>query len=115
MVKRRDILLYLHWYFRYALRVLGDPRHVTELTPIEMLLQMQKFWHLTFDSQDTVTICLEVQQLYLYRHLKHGLLLWFAKLPTLASVNNKVNDGHYNNLRTLRMYILYGAKYNTDD
>ena len=69
-VERKDIKLYLHWYFRYALRIIGDPRHPKKLTPIEMLVQMRNFWHLTGDSQDTVAICLEVQQLYLYRLLK---------------------------------------------
>jgi hypothetical protein len=49
-VSRVDFQKYLHWYFRYALRVLGDPRLPTQLTPIEMLVQMKNFWHLTGDS-----------------------------------------------------------------
>jgi hypothetical protein len=60
---------------------------------------------LTGDSQDTLAICLEVQQLYLYRHLKHSLKEWFKLLPTLEQAKKMeagLTDKHYNELLLLR-------------
>jgi hypothetical protein len=59
-VQRNDINLYLHQYFRYALGVVGEPRELTSLFPMQMLKVMEQFWNLTGQAQDTVAICLEV-------------------------------------------------------
>jgi hypothetical protein len=111
-VTRNDIKLYLHQYFRYALGVVGEPRKTHEMLPMEVLKIMEQFWHLTGLAQDTVAICLEVQQLYLYSNLKYGLLAWFDRLPkanTKLKSGKSIRSEHFNQLLNMRRWLLHGA------
>ena len=105
-LQRRDMLLYVHEYFRYAFQVVGTKQHWLLMKPTEVLFVMKKFWHLTGLAQDTIAICLEVQQLYLYVHLKHQLCRWHEQLPKLAGL--KISPEHRNKLRDLRSHIKHG-------
>jgi hypothetical protein len=110
-LQRQDMRRLVHEYFRYAFGVVGEPRHWSSMHPTQVLSVMMKFWHLTGLAQDTLAICLEVQQLYLYVHLKRGLTRWYEQLPALKGLKHqlhRIGDEHYNSLRDLRKSILYG-------
>jgi len=81
---RTDIKRYMHFYIANALRTIGDATEMCSHTPRELLHSMSAFWHLTGCAQDTIVICLEVQQLYLYVHLYRELLSWYKMLPKLT-------------------------------
>ena len=68
-IVRNDIKLYMHNYIQRALKTIGDARKIWYCDPLRLLDAMHKFWHLTGCAQDTIVVCLEVQQLYLYMHL----------------------------------------------
>jgi len=73
-IEREDTPRYLHHYFKRALETIGEPRKMNELTPLQLLKAMREYWHLTGCAQDTLAICLEVQQLFLYVKLFRELL-----------------------------------------
>jgi len=107
---REDIQRYMHCYITRALGAIGDCRPMHLRNPLQLLESMQKFWHLTGCAQDTIVICLEVQQLYLYLHLYRELESWYDLLPKL-DYKLKFSSDHYKCLRKLRLMILYGAKF----
>ena len=107
--RREDTPRYLHRYFERALETIGEPKKMYELTPLQLLLAMREYWHLTGCAQDTLVICLEVQQLFLYVKLYRELRQWHKLLPKLKKVN--LSALHHNDLRDLKQEILYGAKY----
>ena len=79
--KRDDTPRYLHHYFERALQTIGEPKKMFELNPLELLIAMREYWHLTACAQDTLAICLEVQQLFLYVKLYRELRQWHKLLP----------------------------------
>jgi hypothetical protein len=71
-----------------------------ELNPLELLIAMREYWHLTGCAQDTLAICLEVQQLFLYVKLYRELRQWHKLLPVPQEVS--LGDWHHNDLIILR-------------
>jgi len=107
-MKRDDTPRYLHHYFERALKTIGEPKKMIELTPLQLLVAMREYWHLTACAQDTLAICLEVQQLFLYVKLYRELVQWKQKLPKLRLISN---DWHHNDLLILKDEILYGTSH----
>ena len=112
-VARRDIKLYLLHYFDQAFKTVGEAARMASLTPLEALAVMRSFWHLTGCAQDTIVICLEVQQLHLYRQLKKRLFDWHKLLPLLS--DKSLSAEHHNHLRQLKFDVLIGAKFAEKD
>ena len=110
---RDDIKLYLHFYIQDALKTIGDGRRMYMCTPLQLLDAMHKFWHLTGCAQDTVVICLEVQQLYLYLHLYRELLSWHKLLPRLRAKG--LSNQHHFALKQLKQQVTYGATFERDN
>lgn len=110
---RDDIKHYMHFYIQDALKTIGDGRRMYYFTPLQLLDAMHKFWHLTGCAQDTIVICLEVQQLYLYVHLYRELLSWHKLLPRLSAKG--LSNNHHFDLKQLKQQVTYGAKFERDN
>ena len=62
----------MSWYIDFAYRTVGIPQMNLNFchTPMQTLSVMGKFWFKTATAQDTLAICLEVQQRFFYGALK---------------------------------------------
>lgn len=68
---RSDIRAYLRWYFDFAHSSCGLPLpNYGSLMPFDMLKVMHVFWYKNFGVQESVVVCLEMQQRHLFIELK---------------------------------------------
>jgi hypothetical protein len=72
---RTDTSKYLRWYFDFAYETVGLPKPDWRvLKPFDLFRVMRTFWHYEFGPQETVVVCLEIQQRWLFVQLKEIFL-----------------------------------------
>jgi hypothetical protein len=104
---------YLVSYFFMAFRQIGDPRDFQMLTPFQLLSAMHSFWLQTFGPQDTIVVCLEVQQRFLFANLKQRLQQSIRDLKAVDCTN--LDLVHRSMLAELTDKIMHGLVYKKSD
>jgi len=86
IISRHDTRNYLNWYLEFAYLTVGIAPLTRQPYPqnrmLEILRTMKKFWLLTFGPQDTIVVCLEVQQRWLYVSLRQKLMQQWTALKS---------------------------------
>lgn len=80
---RTDMKAYFMWYVDFAYEKLGLPLpDESNLRAFDILQVMSEFWNVSCGPQDSIAICLEIQQrfLYLYFRDKFRLIIAFLKM-----------------------------------
>ena len=103
MMGRKDTRGVLDWYIKQAYQLVKTKQQrMGNATPLQDIEVMKEFWVQYHDGQDTMMLCLEIQQRYLYEDRRAKFLAriseidkWFEKLEEAKMV-----DGPLKLLRT---------------
>ena len=72
---------YLMWYLDFMYEQIGlAPTGMKTPKAFDVLLVAQRYWYQCVGAQDTMVVCLEVQQMWMYFFLRHKLMRWLKKL-----------------------------------
>jgi hypothetical protein len=83
--KRQDLKEHVFWYIDMAYETLGVPTYSDRKlrNPFQTLRVLRDFWDLVARQQDTIVVCLEVQQRFLYVGMRRRLMEWIEQLKSL--------------------------------